>query len=61
MYRDANSALTELWAQIELAREALDFARLTGAEPVLTSSFAVATAAQATIADASELVGQRGR
>ena len=53
MHRDANSALTELWAQIELAQEALDFAMLTGAEPVLTSSFAVATAAQATIAAAA--------
>jgi crotonobetainyl-CoA:carnitine CoA-transferase CaiB-like acyl-CoA transferase len=45
--------LQGLWSEAGLAEEALGFARLTGAGPVLPSSFAVATAAQATIAAAA--------
>jgi hypothetical protein len=47
------STLQGLWRQAGLPVEALGFAELTGAEPVLPSSFAVATAAQAAIAAAA--------
>ena len=46
-------ALAALWGLAEQPREALDAVELTGAEPVLPSSFAVGTAAQATIAAAA--------
>ena len=48
-----NEVLTVLWQQGGLPGEALAFAVLSGAEPVLPSSFAVGTAAQATIAAAA--------
>lgn len=46
---DPADVLVELWRDAELDDEALYDAFLTGAEPVLPSSFAVGTAAQATI------------
>lgn len=46
-------ALAGLWQLAGLPGGALPFARLTGANPVLPSSFAVGTAAQATIAAAA--------
>lgn len=60
----ASEILRDLWAQAALPQEALACATLTGADPVLPSSFAVGTAAQATIAAAAlagcELGHQRG-
>jgi crotonobetainyl-CoA:carnitine CoA-transferase CaiB-like acyl-CoA transferase len=47
------SALAGLWQLAGLPGEALGFARLTGADPVLPSSFAVGTAAQASAAAAA--------
>jgi crotonobetainyl-CoA:carnitine CoA-transferase CaiB-like acyl-CoA transferase len=44
------TALAELWQAARQPDEALSQIRLTGAEPVLPSSFAVGTAAQASIA-----------
>jgi crotonobetainyl-CoA:carnitine CoA-transferase CaiB-like acyl-CoA transferase len=56
--------LASLWQVAGLPQEALHFARLTGADPVLPSSFAVGCAAQATIAAAAlaacELAHLRG-
>ena len=49
----ALNALQALWADAGLPAEALDFVRLTGADPVLPSSFAVGAAAQSTIAAAA--------
>lgn len=49
----AGAALESLWQLAGLPQEALRFARLTGADPVLPSSFAVGTAAQSTIAAAA--------
>jgi crotonobetainyl-CoA:carnitine CoA-transferase CaiB-like acyl-CoA transferase len=46
-------ALAGLWQLAGLPGEALGFARLTGADPVLPSSFAVGTAAQASVAAAA--------
>ncbi len=46
-------ALAALWHQAGLPAEALDHVDLSGAEPVLPSSFAVGTAAQASIAAAA--------
>lgn len=48
-----NEALRGLWQLTQLPQEALGFAHLTGADPVLSSSFSVGTAAQATIAAAA--------
>ena len=45
--------LASLWQLAGLPRDALAFAHLTGADPVLPSSFAVGCAAQATIAAAA--------
>jgi crotonobetainyl-CoA:carnitine CoA-transferase CaiB-like acyl-CoA transferase len=45
--------LRSLWTLAALPPEALAFARLTGTDPVLPSSFAVGTAAQASIAAAA--------
>jgi crotonobetainyl-CoA:carnitine CoA-transferase CaiB-like acyl-CoA transferase len=57
-------ALAQLWRLAGLPAQALGFAELTGGEPVFASSFAVATAAQSTIAAAAlaacELGHQRG-
>ena len=56
--------LRSLWTLACLPPEALAQAQLTGADPVLPSSFAVGTAAQASIAAAAlaacELGHQRG-
>jgi crotonobetainyl-CoA:carnitine CoA-transferase CaiB-like acyl-CoA transferase len=46
-------ALRDLWQLAGLPQDALGFAHLTGADPVLPSSFAVGTAAQSTIAAAA--------
>jgi hypothetical protein len=50
---NAQQALAALWQLAQLPQEALGLARLTGADPVYPSSFAVATAAQSTIAAAA--------
>jgi crotonobetainyl-CoA:carnitine CoA-transferase CaiB-like acyl-CoA transferase len=50
---DPADVLVELWQEAEQDNEALDDVALTGSEPVLPSSFAVGTAAQATIAAAA--------
>ncbi|MBT2326633.1 CoA transferase [Variovorax paradoxus] len=47
------SALQALWRLAGLPAEGLAFAQLSGAEPVLPSSFAIGTAAQASIAAAA--------
>lgn len=47
-----NTALSALWTSLGLPPDALDDVRLTGADPVLPSSFAVGSAAQVTIAAA---------
>src|ERR1700693_5672469 len=47
---DTRAALAQLWQAASHPAEALSQIRLTGAEPVLPSSFAVGTAAQASIA-----------
>ncbi len=47
------AALSGLWRLAALPEEALPFAKLTGLDPVLASSFAVGTAAQSTIAAAA--------
>lgn len=61
---DARQVLEGLWRQAALPEEALAFAQLSGADPVLPSSFAVGAAAQSTIAAAAlaacELGHQRG-
>jgi crotonobetainyl-CoA:carnitine CoA-transferase CaiB-like acyl-CoA transferase len=61
---NANEVLAAIWGQAGLPEEALRFAQLTGADPVLPSSFAVGAAAQSTIAAAAlaacELGHQRG-
>ena len=50
---DAMSFLQPLWQEAGLPAEALAFAHLTGADPVLPSSFAVGAAAQTSIAAAA--------
>lgn len=50
---DALSVLGPLWQQGGLPAEALGFVRLSGADPVMPSSFAVGTAAQVSIAAAA--------
>ncbi|RSZ33235.1 MULTISPECIES: CoA transferase [unclassified Variovorax] len=50
---NASEVLAGIWRHAGLPEEALSFARLTGAEPVLPSSFAVGTAAQSTVAAAA--------
>jgi len=47
---DTRAALAQLWQAARQPAETLSHVRLTGAEPVLPSSFAVGTAAQASIA-----------
>ncbi|MBU1357737.1 MAG: CoA transferase [Gammaproteobacteria bacterium] len=49
----ARDALKSIWQATSLPAEALDVVRLTGADPVLPSSFAVGTAAQVGIAAAA--------
>ena len=46
-------ALQSIWTEGGLPTEALSCADLTGADPVLPSSFAVGTAAQSTVASAA--------
>ena len=46
-------ALRDIWQLAQLPEEALAFAQLTGADPVLASSFAVGMAAQVTVAAAA--------
>ena len=53
MAMDAMEVLGGIWRQAGLPPDALSFARLSGAEPVLPSSFAVGIAAQSTIAAAA--------
>lgn len=50
---DANAILSSIWALGGLPTQALDCADLSGADPVLPSSFAVGTAAQTSIAAAA--------
>lgn len=50
---NSSDALAGIWQHAGLPAEALQFARLTGADPVLPSSFAVGMAAQSTIAAAA--------
>lgn len=50
---NASHALAGLWRLAGLPEDALDCVRLTGSDPVYPSSFAVATAAQSTIAAAA--------
>jgi crotonobetainyl-CoA:carnitine CoA-transferase CaiB-like acyl-CoA transferase len=61
---NARDALARIWHLAGLPGEALDFAHLTGQDPVFPSSFAVGTAAQATLAAAAlaacELGHERG-
>ncbi|WP_413763099.1 CoA transferase [Variovorax sp. Varisp41] len=49
----ASNILHDLWQQAGLPADALPLARLTGADPVLPSSFAVGAAAQGSIAAAA--------
>jgi crotonobetainyl-CoA:carnitine CoA-transferase CaiB-like acyl-CoA transferase len=49
----AREALAQLWRSTGLPQQALDFADLAGRDPVFPSSFAVGTAAQASIAAAA--------
>lgn len=44
-----SAALAGLWSGVGMPEDALELARLTGADPVLPSSFAVGTAAQVSI------------
>ena len=53
--------LAALWRIAEQPESALDAIKLTGTEPVLPSSFAVGTAAQATIAAAALAAGELWR
>src|SRR5437773_5139990 len=50
---EARTVLAQLWQAADRPTEALSHVRLTGAEPVLPSSFLVGTAAQASIAAAA--------
>lgn len=50
---NAQAALVALWQLAQLPPDALPYLELTGRDPVLPSSFAVGTAAQATIAAAA--------
>jgi crotonobetainyl-CoA:carnitine CoA-transferase CaiB-like acyl-CoA transferase len=54
-------ALRELWGEAGGDASALDAVRLTGAEPALPSSFAVGTAAQASVAAATLAAREIGR
>jgi crotonobetainyl-CoA:carnitine CoA-transferase CaiB-like acyl-CoA transferase len=50
---NSREVINQIWAIAGLSPDALDFARLKGIDPVLPSSFAVGTAAQATITTAA--------
>jgi crotonobetainyl-CoA:carnitine CoA-transferase CaiB-like acyl-CoA transferase len=58
---NARQALADIWRAAGHPAAALDAVDLTGAEPVLPSSFAVGTAAQATIAAAALAAGELWR
>ena len=58
---DPKNVLAGLWRAAGQDEAALDNVELTGAEPVLPSSFAVGTAAQATIAAAALAAGELWR
>src|ERR1700674_2533335 len=58
---DPKNVLAALWRLAGNSDAALAASTLTGAEPVLPSSFAVATAAQATIAAAALAAGELWR
>ena len=45
-----SATLRQLWLDAQLPAAALGFAHLSGSDPVLPSSFAVGTAAQASLA-----------
>ncbi len=55
------TALSQLWRAMGLPLDSLDDVRLTGADPVLPSSFAVGTAAQAAIAAGGLAAAALGR
>src|SRR5438477_10356378 len=55
------NVLAALWRAADHPEAALDAIELTGAEPVLPSSFAVGTAAQATIGAAALAAGELWR
>jgi crotonobetainyl-CoA:carnitine CoA-transferase CaiB-like acyl-CoA transferase len=57
----ASDILHDLWRQAGLPADALPLARLTGADPVLPSSFAVGAAAQGSIAAAALAACELGR
>ena len=57
----ASTALARLWQMAQLPDAALSNARLTGREPVLPSSFAVSTAAQAWLSGLASLFASRPR
>jgi crotonobetainyl-CoA:carnitine CoA-transferase CaiB-like acyl-CoA transferase len=61
MDRPALAALSALWRAAALPAEALARVELPGAEPALPSSFAVGTAAQASIAAAALAAAELGR
>ena len=56
-----HDALAALWRGLALAPEALERVSLTGQDPVLPSSFALGTAAQASIAAAALAAAELGR
>ena len=58
---DATRVLAALWRAAQQPEVALDAIKLTGAEPILRSSFAVSAAAQATIAAAALAAGDLWR
>jgi crotonobetainyl-CoA:carnitine CoA-transferase CaiB-like acyl-CoA transferase len=58
---DSKTVLTQLWRDAEFDPGALGDVELTGAEPVLPSSFAMGTVAQATIAAAALAAAEIGR
>lgn len=51
--KTARDALQGLWRALDMPDEAMDYVDLSGGEPVLPSSFAVGTAAQASMAAAA--------
>src|SRR5579875_1643908 len=55
---DPKAVLADLWRRAALDEAALQHVELAGAEPVLPSSFAIGTAAQATIAAAALAAGE---
>jgi len=58
---DRRSVLAALWRAAEHPEAALEAVELTGAELVLPSSFAIGTAAQATIAAAALAAAEQWR